>query len=140
MIGPTCAHFIAIADMLRSVFFLRYRFSETEEGYPEDPLQRIDVHYRGKNIAHLIYRATAYEADGPWVSGIYVHSDHRRKGLGSELLRRVENKHPGQRIRLRARPYKDGEMSLTALMEWYQSLGYQSYDPDEPSRMVKALR
>lgn len=103
-----------------------------------DAMSRMDVHESGKNVAYLAYRDKSTEGDGPWISGLYVDPSHRRTGLAKLLLQRLEQqRHAGEAIRLRARPYKDAPISQQDLQRFYASLGYVAVDDE--GRMMKKV-
>ena len=127
--------------MVMMVMTSDYQFSIRDE-YCEKidkMLRRYDVHLDGKNVAYAMVRPESTEGDGPWLSGLYVKPDHRGQGLATELMRRVENDFEGQVLRGRARPYNDKPVDLETLLEMYRRRGFESYDPDEPSRLKKEL-
>ena len=129
----------ALLGMTKESLFRRYRLSKTVDDSEEDVMERLDIHRAGKNVAYLSYRPVSTEGDGPWISGLYVSPEHRGKGLAARLMRQMERRNPGATIRLRARPYKDQAVSSSDLMKIYSAMGYESYDPETPSRMKKAV-
>lgn len=118
-----------------------YKLSSAEEKDGEGkPLIRYDISLtNNENIAYAVVRPVSSEGDGPWISGLCVRSDHRGKGLASELMRRIESDFEGQVLRGRARPYKDEPMETEELLEMYGAWGFEPYDPDEPTRLKKQV-
>lgn len=103
----------------------------------EDLMLRYDVHKDGKNVAYSSLRPESTEGDGPWISGLYVNPDFRGQGLAKALMEKIEKDHEGQMLRMRARPYKDKSVDTETLMKIYKGMGFESYDPEEPTRMAK---
>jgi GNAT superfamily N-acetyltransferase len=114
-------------------------FTDRGPDEDEDPMLRYDIHRDGKNIAYSSLRPESSEGDGPWISGIYVDPEARGEGLAKMLMEKIESDHEGQTLRLRARPYKDKSVDTETLMKIYESMGFESYDEEEPSRMAKVL-
>ena len=116
-----------------------YELTQSFDGPAGDTMGRLNMHRDGKNVAYLAYRPVSSEGDGPWVSGLHVSPEYRGKGLGKRLMKEMEKRHPGETLRLRARPYKDEAVSQGDLVLMYSNMGYSPYDPDEPTRMAKQV-
>lgn len=107
----------------------------------KDPKRvRYDIHSDdGLNVAYSVLHPLSTEGDGPWISGLYVNPLYRRQGIGYSLMLRMEKDYEGQTVRFRASPYKDKGVSLENLLDIYTKWGYESYDPDEPTRLMKII-
>lgn len=115
-----------------------YTFSvEIERNSKEKSRVIYRVISQGITIAHSILYSPSTEGDGPWISGLYVNPSHRRCGVAYDLFKRIESDYKGKVIRCRARPYKDQEISEEILLKIYKKWGFHSYDPEEPTRLMK---
>ena len=101
----------------------------------EDPMLVYSANDGNKQVAYLTALPQSSEGDGPFIKGVYVSPEHRRRGLSKKLFSLIEEDHKGQTLRLRARPYKDKSTSKEDLMKIYESFGYSPYDED--GRMKK---
>ncbi len=60
----------------------------------------------------------------PWLGAVYVHHDHRRKGIGSALVKRVT-----EEIKLLSFP--EYYLFTRDMKEFYETLGWEKYDEVE---------
>lgn len=77
----------------------------------------------GQLVAHALWLDRPLRAgDGPWLSSAYVegvatHADHRRRGCGAAVMRRLQAEIGG---------YELGALS-PAVPEWYARLGWERW-------------
>jgi len=125
-------------DRMKSASEVTYSvFDDHGSDDDEELMRRYDAHIDGKNVAYASLKPTSTEGDGPWISGVWVNPDNRGQGLARELMARITEDHRGEVLRLRARPYKDKAVDKETLMKIYEGMGFSSYDPDKPGRMMK---
>lgn len=75
------------------------------------------------------------DGDYTWIKSMYVDPAHRGQGLSHALLQHAIDDHPGQELRLRARPFRDSPTPIDALEKLYAAHGFTQYDDDH--RMVR---
>jgi GNAT superfamily N-acetyltransferase len=57
-------------------------------------------------------------------AGLWVSSEHRRKGIGTQLVRNVIGRYGNHDIRLKVNPFEDKPVTLHALIRFYAGLGF----------------
>jgi GNAT superfamily N-acetyltransferase len=92
------------------------------------------------------YADAITRGDEVWLAEIGVHPQHRRRGLGTALLKEVIAAYPGDQVALSAEaftpdlegwPWRKG-MQGAALAAWYARHGFRAApDEDTPHRMVR---
>lgn len=100
-------------------------------------LDRIDIHYNGKNVAFLTHHS-ASNGDYEWVEAMYVAPEHRGKGLAHRLMEELILDYPEQELRLMVRPFKDKNVSIDDLKKFYKKYGFESYDDE--NRMARNVK
>jgi GNAT superfamily N-acetyltransferase len=105
-----------------------------DESEKARPLQRLDAHAAGKNVGFLT-RHPASEGDGVWIKGMYVDPAHRGQGIAKELMSRTIAAHPGQNLRLRAKPFRDEPLTADQLAAFYAKFGFKPVDDEH--RMLR---
>jgi len=115
-----------------------YMFSHIiDQGAPgERPLDRIDATHDGREIGFVTYHQ-ATDGDYVWIKGMYVDPDYRGHGIGRRLIDEVSKRNAEKDLGLRARPFRDMNMSQQQLEKFYSSMGFKK--TDEEGRMRKTV-
>lgn len=80
---------------------------------------------KAEPIAHV----TLDHRDGVlWLTDLWTHADHRRKGYARRLIARALALYPGAHIYLEVYPYTDQPLDRAALIAFYRGYGFALTD------------
>ena len=109
----------AVVALCSEIFHMDYSYYVNLECVRGYVLGYVD----GKLVAHALWLARRLRiGEGPWrlaayVEGVATHTDYRRRGYGSAVMRRVQQEIMG---------FELGALS-PAVPEWYERLGWERW-------------
>lgn len=79
---------------------------------------------KGDSIAHVV----AHERAGAlWLSDLWVHPDHRRRGIARLLMTQAVGAFADKQLWLNVSPYTDRAASPEALASFYANFGFVAH-------------
>jgi GNAT superfamily N-acetyltransferase len=92
------------------------------------PLIAIEDDVTLGGLAFSIFQCPVAESLGLWINALYVHPNHRRKGVASQLIRAAECE--------AGRLGERGLYALTDIPDLYEKLGWRCIQSDSAGTVV----
>src|ERR1035441_7372251 len=104
-----------------------YQFSDYYQRDPTDvywPAESLNF-FQARNDGQIVgsFRVNPLEHE-TLAAGLWVSPEHRRKGIGTQLVRNVIGRYGNHDFRLKVNPFEDKPVTLHALIRFYAGLGF----------------
>lgn len=107
-------------------------------GCYSDGVPRYEVQRGGKSVGHVQVQDDHEVPGGSVVEDLYVDPEHRRQGLGRQLLQQAKQERRGP-LRIRPRPHRDMAVGIDGLKDFYASEGFKPTGDQKDNMIMDKL-